>query len=141
MTKISASQKRSKLDDILLGKHPTYSRDKLLTRLIINKYFPEQCTNCGFSQKRPTDLKVPLVLNTINGIRTDYRIENLEILCYNCYFVNVGNLTAKDLKGEVVQAPERTDLLNDQDSLTALSTMNILTEEEKLELINQMKNL
>jgi hypothetical protein len=141
MNKISPSQRRSKLDDILLGKHPHYPREKLLTRLIVNNYFPEQCTNCGFSQKRPTDLKTPLVLNTINGIRTDYRLENIEILCYNCYFVNVGNLTSRDLKGEVVEAPERMDVLSNQDSLTALSTMHILSEEEKLDLIKQMKEL
>jgi len=141
MNKISPSQRRSKLDDILLGKHPNYPREKLLTRLIVNNYFPEQCSNCGFCQKRPTDLKTPLVLNTINGIRADYRLENIEILCYNCYFVNVGNLTTKDLKGEVVEAPERMDVLQNDDSLTALSTMNILSEEEKLDLIKQMREL
>lgn len=141
MNKISPSQRRSKLDDILLGKHPHYPREKLLTRLIVNNYFPEQCCNCGFSQKRPTDLKTPLVLNTINGKRTDYRLENIEILCYNCYFVNVGNLTSRDLKGEIIEAPERMDVLENQDSLNALSTMHILTEEEKLDLIKQMKEL
>ena len=141
MNKISPSQRRSKLDDILLGKHPHYPREKLLTRLIVNNYFPEQCCNCGFSQKRPTDLKTPLVLNTINGKRTDYRLENIEILCYNCYFVNVGNLTSRDLKGEIIEAPERMDVLENQDSLNALCTMHILTEEEKLDLIKQMKEL
>ena len=141
MNKISPSQRRSKLDDILLGKHPYYPREKLLTRLIVNNYFPEQCSNCGFCQKRPTDLKTPLVLSTINGLRTDYRLENLEILCYNCYFVNVGNLTTKDLKGEVTEAPERIDVLQNKDSLMAMSTMDILSEEEKLELIKQIKDL
>lgn len=141
MNKISPSQRRSKLDDILLGKHPYYPREKLLTRLIVNNYFPEQCSNCGFCQKRPTDLKTPLVLSTINGVRTDYRLENLEILCYNCYFVNVGNLTTKDLKGEVTEAPERMDVLQNKDSLMAMSTMDILSEEEKLELIKQIKDL
>jgi hypothetical protein len=141
MNKISPSQRRSRLDDILLGKHPYYSKQKLLTRLIINNYFPEQCSNCGFCQKRPTDLKTPLILNTVNGIRTDFRLENLEILCYNCYFVNVGNLSKRDLRGELVEAPERMDIINDQDSLTALSTMHILSEEDKLDLIKQMKDL
>lgn len=142
MNKISPSQKRSKLDDILLGKHPYYSREKLLRRLIVNNYFPEQCCNCGFSQKRPTDLRTPLLLNNINGQRNDYRLENLEILCYNCYFVNVGNLSNKDLKVNTIEAPERMDqIVENEDSLSALSTMNILSEEEKLDLIKQMKEL
>lgn len=142
MNKVSASQKRSKLDDILLGKHPHYSREKLLRRLIVNNYFPEQCCSCGFSQRRPTDLRTPLVLNNINGVRTDYRLENIEILCYNCYFVNVGNLGIKELRGNEIEAPERFDhVVENEQSLSALSTMDVLTEEEKLELIKQMKDL
>ena len=141
MNKVSASQKRSQLDDILLGKHPTYSREKLLRRLLVNNYFPEQCCNCGFCQKRPSDLRTPLVLNTINGNKTDYRLENLEVLCYNCYFINVGNLGVKELRGNHVEAPERVDVLQNEDSLSALSTLNILSEEEKLDLIQQMKDL
>ena len=141
MNKVSASQKRSQLDDILLGKHPTYSREKLLRRLLVNNYFPEQCCNCGFCQKRPSDLRTPLVLNTINGNKTDYRLENLEVLCYNCYFINVGNLGVKELRGNHVEAPERVDVLQNEEILSALSTLNILSEEEKLDLIQQMKDL
>lgn len=142
MNKISPSQKRSTLDNILLGKHPYYSREKLLRRLIVNKYFPEQCCTCGFSQKRPTDLRTPLLLNNINGQRNDWRLENLEILCYNCYFVNVGNLSNKDLKINVIEAPERMDqVVENEESLSALSTMNILSDEEKLDLIKQIQDL
>jgi hypothetical protein len=142
MNKVSASQKRSALDDILLGKHPHYSREKLLRRLLVNNYFPEQCCNCGFSQRRPTDLRTPLLLNNINGIRNDFRLENLEILCYNCYFVNVGNITTKDLKVNTIEAPERMDhVIENEENLTALATMNILSEEEKLDLINQINQL
>ena len=109
-TKIGSSSKRTSLDEILLGKHPNYPRQKLLARLIANGYFPEECSNCGFCQKRPTDLKVPLVLNTTNGNKKDLRLENLELL------------------------------LESDDSLDALSTMDILTEEEKLQMIKDLKD-
>ena len=143
ISKIGSSTSRSTLDDILLGNHPTYPRYKLLPRLIVNKYFAEQCSNCGFCQKRPTDLKVPLVLHHINGNISDHRIDNLEVLCYNCYFVNVGNLGKTQLRVDAVEAPERyldTSLIDNEDSLQALSTMEILTEEEKLKIMQDIQN-
>jgi hypothetical protein len=143
ISKIGTSTSRSTLDDILLGKHPTYPRYKLLPRLIVNGYFAEQCTNCGFCQRRPTDLKVPLVLHHINGSIKDHRIDNLDILCYNCYFVNVGNLSKTQMRVDAVEAPERTidaSLMEDEDSLQALSTMDILTEEEKLKIMEDLRN-
>jgi len=142
ISKIGSSARRSKLDDILLGKHPTYPRHKLLARLIVNGYFPEQCSNCGFCQKRPGDLKVPLVLNMLNGDKTDYRIDNLEVLCYNCYFVNVGNLGRVELKTDTSEAPERVveDVLEDPDSLEAMSSMDLLSDEEKMKILNDLKN-
>jgi hypothetical protein len=45
------------------------------------------CTTCNFSEKRLTDMKVPLMLHFKNGVRTDWRIENLQWLCYNCSFL------------------------------------------------------
>tara|TARA_R110000744_G_scaffold163422_1_gene280239 strand:- start:144 stop:782 length:639 start_codon:yes stop_codon:yes gene_type:complete len=141
ISKIGSSSKRTSLDEILLGKHPNYPRQKLLARLITNGYFPEECCNCGFCQKRPTDLKVPLVLNTTNGNKKDLRLENLELLCYNCYFVNVGNLGKVELRVNVTEAPDKIEeLLNNDDSLDALSTMDILTEEEKLQMIEDLKD-
>lgn len=142
ISKIGSSTKRSKLDDILLGKHPHYPRHKLLARLIVNGYFAEECCNCGFCQKRPSDLKVPLVLHTINGDRKDLRLDNLEILCYNCYFVNVGNLGKVELKVDVAEAPEvnKQDILEDPDKLEALSSMDLLSDEEKLKILNDLKN-
>jgi len=141
ISKIGSSSKRTNLDEILLGKHPNYPRPKLLSRLIANSYFPEECCNCGFCQKRPTDLKVPLVLNMQNGNKKDLRLENLEVLCYNCYFVNVGNLGKVELRADVREAPEAPEaLLENQDSLDALSTMDILSEEEKLQMIQDIKD-
>lgn len=141
ISKIGSSSKRTSLDEILLGKHPNYPRPKLLSRLIANSYFPEECGNCGFCQKRPTDLKVPLVLNMVNGNKKDLRLENLEVLCYNCYFVNVGNLGKVELRADVHEAPEAPEaLLENEDSLDALSTMDILSEEEKLQMIKDLKD-
>mgnify|MGYP003338290944 FL=1 len=47
------------------------------------------CSTCGYSEKRLTDMKMPLMIMFRNGIRTDWRIENLKWICYNCAF-NLG---------------------------------------------------
>ena len=59
----------------------------------------------------------------------------------SCYFVNVGNLGKVELKANVTEAPDRAEeLLENDDSLDALSTMDILTEEEKLQMIKELKD-
>jgi hypothetical protein len=45
------------------------------------------CDACGHSERRLTDMKQPLMLSFRNGIRTDWRLENLKWLCYNCAFI------------------------------------------------------
>lgn len=142
ISKTHASNKRIELDEILLGKHPKYSRDKLLRRMIINGYIEEKCNQCGYHQRRPTDLKTPLVLHHINGNKTDHKRENLEVLCYNCYFVLVGNLTKKDLKGEVYDRPENeittAQVLENEENAAVLHAMDLLSDEEKEDLLRNL---
>lgn len=92
-TKLSggAGIKDAAMEDILAGKHPNYDVAKLKKRLIRNGYLKEECSNCGFHEQRITDLIVPLRLNHINGNKKDHSLDNLELLCYNCWFLLVGN--------------------------------------------------
>ena len=70
----------------------SYSIGKLKQRLLIEGYLPNECCKCGFNEKRVIDFKVPLLLNFKNGVKSDWRFENLEMLCYNCYYLNVGDI-------------------------------------------------
>ena len=47
----------------------------------------EKCTKCGFTERRVTDTKVPVILNFKDGNRKNYHLDNLEFLCYNCSFL------------------------------------------------------
>jgi len=77
--------------DILEGKYPEYRAHNLKGRLLRNSVFEEKCENCGFEERRITDYVVPLLLDWIDSDRTNHKRDNLRMLCYNCYFVLVGN--------------------------------------------------
>lgn len=83
------------LDDILAGKHPDYDSRKLKDRLLRSNYMPNECCNCGMSEKRITDGRIPLILDWIDGDRANHHLDNLRFLCYNCYFLLVGNISGK----------------------------------------------
>tara|TARA_B110000879_G_scaffold101570_1_gene137505 strand:+ start:502 stop:1080 length:579 start_codon:yes stop_codon:yes gene_type:complete len=81
------------IDDILAGKHPEYPVWKLKKRLLENGYIEEKCSNCGCEERRVTDFRVPLVLDFIDGNKKNHLYDNLRMLCFNCSFLIVGNLT------------------------------------------------
>ena len=80
------------LEEILMGMHPGYSPSRLRKKLLASKIKIEECEVCGYSEKRVTDGKVPLVLAFKDGDRSNHILENLEIVCYNCYHNTHGNL-------------------------------------------------
>lgn len=79
------------IDNILAGKHPKYPDWKLRNRLLVLGIFPEECNICGYSERRITDDTVPLRLDHIDGDITNHTVENLQMLCLNCYYQNTGN--------------------------------------------------
>lgn len=78
------------LKEVLEGKHPKYSLSKLKNRLIARKKIVEQCSLCGFHERRITDGKVPLMMSFKDGNRTNFELANLQLLCYNCMFLTTG---------------------------------------------------
>jgi len=146
ISKTHVSKKRFQLDDILLGKYPQYPKDRLLRRMIISGYIEEKCNHCGYCTKRPTDLKTPLILNHLNGNATDHRRENLEVLCYNCYFVLVGDISRKDFKTTAYDRPEDyrntlDEMMTSEEHAQALSSLDLLTEEEKQQLLKGLHDI
>ncbi len=79
------------VEDILKGKYPNYSIRRLKNRLVDNGYLQEECSVCGWNEKRITDDKICLHLDFIDGDPTNFSIENLRLLCPNCYYNNVGD--------------------------------------------------
>jgi hypothetical protein len=68
------------------------NQQKLKARLIYEGILRMECYNCGHHEKRVVDYKQPLILSFKDGNKNNWKIENLEMLCYNCYFLYIGNL-------------------------------------------------
>lgn len=146
MVKPREDDRKFKLDDILLGKHPTYPKDKLFRRIIASQYMPEQCCNCGFHHKRATDLKMPLIMHHINGNATDHRLDNLELLCYNCYFLVVGNISMLTLRNVERYINTQTDLnvtyaAAEIDPENGENFDHLLSDQEKIDMIKAIKGI
>lgn len=79
------------LKEILENKHPKYPAWKLVRRLVDGGYKEEKCECCGFSEHRLVDDKIPIKVNFKDGNKKNYEFNNIEFLCYNCYFLQVDN--------------------------------------------------
>lgn len=96
---------------LIKGQYCTPKRiDELSARLMKDGRLGYCCAECGFSQKRPIDMKMPLMINFKNNDRTDWTEDNLRWLCYNCSFLlSLDSFTRS--KREIIQsiAPESPD--------------------------------
>ena len=94
--------KEPALIDIIEGRVDvsSFSPDKIKYRLITEGHLLEECSTCKFNERRVSDYKMPLLLNFKDNNKKNYRKENIELLCYNHYFLTVGDIfTDKQIKG------------------------------------------
>ena len=94
--------KEPALIDIIEGRvdASSFSPDKIKYRLITEGHLLEECNMCKFNERRVSDYKMPLLLNFKDNNKKNYRKENIELLCYNHYFLTVGDIfTDKQIKG------------------------------------------
>lgn len=86
--------KEPALLDVIEGRVPmsSFTPEKLKFKLFAEGYLKEECYQCGFHERRVLDYKVPLLLHFKDNNKKNYRIENLEVLCYNHYFLSVGDI-------------------------------------------------
>ena len=94
--------KEPALIDIIEGRidASSFSPDKIKYRLITEGHLMEECSVCKFHERRVSDYKMPLLLNFKDGNKKNYRKENIELLCYNHYFLTVGDIFSdKQIKG------------------------------------------
>jgi hypothetical protein len=75
------------LSEILAGKHPNVSPFKIKDKLIRSGKKAPVCEQCGYSERRITDNKVPLLLNFLDDNPKNHVLENMKLYCFNCTFM------------------------------------------------------
>jgi hypothetical protein len=81
----------SDLKEVLEGKRSTKNKTHFKKRLFMSGIVQEKCCLCGHEERRLTDGASALILDFRDGNTDNQKLENIRVLCYNCYFVNVGN--------------------------------------------------
>ena len=74
----------------------SFTSEKIKARGIAEGFLKDECSTCGFTERRVTDYKVPLLMNFKDGNKCNYLLNNVELLCYNCYFLYVGEVLSPD---------------------------------------------
>jgi len=93
---------RFPIQKILEGKFPDFPIHRLKDKLIRSGIKKAECELCGFSTRRSTDGKFPLLLHSKDGNTENHKLENLQIVCYNCAFL----LHTHTVKGPKLFDPE-----------------------------------
>ena len=78
----------------------SFNPNKLKYALIEQGYLLEECTVCKFNERRVLDYKMPLLLHFKDKNSNNYGLDNIQLLCYNHYFLQVGDIFSdKQIKG------------------------------------------
>ena len=88
--------RKSKWDilDVIEGRiSPTHFKPgEIKNKMIDGGYLKEECAICKFQERRVSDYKIPLILNFKDNNPNHYNLGNIRFLCYNCFFLNIGNI-------------------------------------------------
>ena len=104
----------------------------------------EECNQCGFHERRVLDYKIPLILHFKDNNKQHYRLENIEMICYNCYFLTIGDVfNEKQIEGLEDHKPTNSSQVNweldeyQQQRLAELFNDDDFTEDE-LDIISRL---
>lgn len=88
--------KKSKWDvlDVIEGRIASvhFRPEDIKKKMLDEGYLKEECVICGFHDRRLTDYKMPLILDFKDNNPNHYNLGNIRFLCYNCFFINIGEI-------------------------------------------------
>lgn len=70
----------------------SFSVDRYKDKLVQEGYIEEKCNSCGFNEQRVNDYRAPLLIHFKDKNKMNWKIENVELLCYNCYYLYIGDV-------------------------------------------------
>lgn len=77
------------LSKILAGEfkdNPAVTDWMVKDKVIRSGTFPPKCNICDYDKRRPGDNKICLLLDHKDGDKTNFKLENLQLLCLNCTY-------------------------------------------------------
>lgn len=115
----------------------SFDPNKLKRGLIDQGYLLEECSICSFKERRVIDYKIPLLLNFKDQNVNNYGLDNIELLCYNHYFLYIADVLSLKEENQIETYTENyktTDRLNwelDPYHLERLKELGLVDNEEK----------
>ena len=79
---------RINVEDIVLGKRQPpkrWSHSVVKQQLIEKGYWTDECTVCGYNEVNMKTEKVCLGVDFIDGEHQNFLLDNIRLLCANCY--------------------------------------------------------
>ncbi len=83
-----------------------FNPNKLKYALIEQGYLPEECTVCKFNERRVLDYKMPLLLHFKDKNSNNYGLDNVQLLCYNHFYLQVGDIFNKNDEKQIESQTE-----------------------------------
>jgi hypothetical protein len=115
--------------------YESFAHSKIKERGIAEAYFKDECYCCGFKERRVTDYKVPLLLHFIDGNKNNFLIHNLQLYCYNCYFLYVSDPLTMHQKRHIEENEEVQSLPYDweidEEQITNMKQLGLWVEDEE----------
>ena len=143
---LKGTKKMPHMLEIIEGRIAASSFDpnKLKYALIEQGYLLEECAVCSFKERRVMDYKMPLLLHFKDNNSNNYSLDNIQLLCYNHYFLTVGDIfNDKDIKQietkqEHFGTSENVEWEVDDYHLQRLKELGLEDEDETNELISRI---
>lgn len=127
--------RKSKWDvlDVVEGRISAnhFKPDEIKKKMIEEGILKEECALCGFGERRVNDYKMPLILNFKDNNPNHYNLGNIRFLCYNCFYLNIGDIFNKqDIKqlethNEVYGTSEALDFQLDEYQMEQLEKLGL----------------
>lgn len=77
----------------------SFDPNKLKYALIEQGHMVEECAVCGFKERRVLDYRIPLLLHFKDKNSNNYSLDNVQLLCYNHFYLQVGDIfNSKEIK-------------------------------------------
>jgi hypothetical protein len=119
-----------------------FSPEKIKNKLIHDGLIEDKCNSCGFNERRVLDYKVPLLMHFKDDNKKNYKLDNIELLCYNCYFLIIGDIfTNKQIQQieDFKQINEgKVDWEIDEYHLQRLKELGLADDEEEHNYISRI---